>query len=254
MLKLYTVLTATCSLLCSMVISSSCSRDTLDEFGDDWIARDMDKAISELPDQHIPRDLCGEWERAEDVSECQIKTKALMINSDGKLSGIEYIEGEDGTNEYSVLNGLCNFNSKTFEWVYRSHKNNVVSRLESKIIIYWDSEALIIGEDGSGFCSIFSRDGDPIDSEILSNRDSRLFGMWGVIGNKSSIVFNPDGTGSFNGESFRNWFTIGDYVIKQYTHMDDYFVDAYRFSGDILQLGGISNPNWNDDLSNYARL
>lgn len=252
MLKLSTVLTATCSLLCSMVISSSCSRDSLDEFGDDWIARDMDKAISELPDQDIPRDLCGEWERTEDVSECQIKTKALMINSDGKLSGIEYIEGEYGTNEYSVLNGLCNFNSKTFEWVYRYHKNDVVSHPESKIIIYWDSEALIIGEF-SGFCSIFSRDGDPIDSEILSNRDSRLFGMWGIIGNASSIVFNPDGTGSFNGESFRNWFTIGDYVIKQYTHVDDYFVDAYRISGDILQLDCSPDHEWNY-TSDYARL
>jgi hypothetical protein len=77
--------------------------------------------------------------------------------------------------------------------------------------------------------------------------------MWGIIGNAPSIVFNPDGTGSFNGESFRNWFTIGDYVIKQYTHVDDYFVDAYRISGDILQLDCSPDHEWNY-TSDYARL
>lgn len=251
MFRLPALLTVTCSLVCCVLISSSCTRETQDEL-DDWIAREIDMAIKELPDQNIPRDLCGEWERAENVSECQMNTKSLMINTDGKLSGIKYIEGEDGGGEYVALKGLCHYDSRNFSWAY-IYGDEIVSTFESKTVIHWDSEALIIGR--FGFCSIFSRSGDPIDSEILSNRDSRLFGKWKCIGGESRIVFNPDGTGSFNGEYFRNWFTTGDYIIKQYTHMADHFGEAYRFSGDTLKLDCIDPTlqDWNDNMLDYVR-
>lgn len=236
---------------CAIWIFSSCSPETQDEFGDDYVARLFDKAIKELPDQNIPWDLCGAWERAEDISECFINTKALMINPDGKLSGIEHVEWSGGREEDISFIGLCYYDLKNLMWAYRIGVNTV-STDEFNKIIYWDSEALIIGES---FCCIFSRDGSPIDSKILSNRDSRLLGKWKVIGNESRIVFNSDGTGSFNGSRFNNWCTIGEYILTQYTDGPDYLIDAYRFDGDILQLESVdpTYQDWENCILSYAR-
>lgn len=243
-------LLTTFSYVCSSLwILSSCTTENQDEFGDDWVAREFDKTIKELPDQNIPWDFCGVWERSEDISKAFKNTKSLMINPDGKLSGLHRNEWSDGREEDISFRGVCHYDEKSLLWACK-YGDNSFSTEDFNKIIYWDSEALIIGED---FCCIFSRDGSPIDSKILSNRDSRLLGNWKVIGNISRIVFNSDGTGSFNGESFRNWCTIGDHILMQYTY--DYFVDAYRFSGDTLSLDS-ANPkyqDWDKTILNYTR-
>lgn len=234
---------------CVICILSSCIQTPIDEFGDDYVARKFDKAIKELPNQNIPRDLCGAWERAEDISGCYMK--ALMISPDGKLSGIYHIEWIHGREEDISSIGLCYYDLKNLMWVYR-YDGNTVSEDEFNKVIYWDSEALIIGDR---FCCIFSKDGHPIDSQILSNRDSRLLGKWKVIGNESRIVFNSDGTGSFNRSSFSNWCTIGDYILYKYRGNDYYSIDAYRFSDDILQLESVDPPyqDWDNCILSYAR-
>ena len=125
---------------------------------------------------------------------------------------------------------------------------------EFNVAIYWDSDALILAET---WAIVYSRDGEPVDSKIFANRDSRLIGRWKSITGASRIVLNSDGTGSFNGSSFSNWCTIGDYILYKFTGNDYYSIDAYRFSGDILQLGNVdpTYQDWDDNrlILNYAK-
>lgn len=236
--------------LAALSLGSCIDIDDLDEFGDDYVARRLEKAIKELPNQNIPWDLCGAWEKVDDGT--YRYPINLMINPDGKLSGINRTcWADDGREEDIPFVGLCYYNLKHLIWAYRLGVNTV-STDEFNVIIYWDLDALILAETWAG---IYSRDGEPVDSKIFSNRDSRLIGRWKVIGNESRIVYNSDGTGSFNGSSFSNWCTIGDYVLHQYYGNEYYLVDAYRFSGDILQLESVdpTYQDWDNCILSYAR-
>lgn len=250
MRKILAILTTTICFVCSSIwVFSSCTPEPeiQDEFGDDYVARQFDEAIKNLPDQNIPRELCGAWKKVDDGT--YRNPEDLIITSDGKLSGIERhgVSG-GGENVYSIV-GLCYYNLKYFMWIYSM---NTVSTEEFAVAIYWDSDALILADAYTG---VFSRDGEPVDSKIFSNRDSKLIGRWKCITGASRIVYNSDGTGSFNGSSFSNWCTIGDYVLHQYYGDEYYLVDAYRFSGDILQLGNVdpTYQHWDENILNYSR-
>lgn len=250
MRKISSILTTTICFVCSSIwVFSSCTPEPeiQDEFGDDYVARQFDEAIKNLPDQNIPLDLCGAWKKVDDGT--YRNPEDLIITSEGKLSGFDRagVSG-GGENGYSIV-GLCYYNLKYFMWIYSM---NTVSTEEFAVAIYWDSDVLILAET---WCVVYSRDGEPVDSKIFANRDSRLIGRWKVIGNESRIVFNSDGTGSFNGSSFSNWCTIGDYILYKYTGNDFYSIDAYRFSGDILQLGNVdpTYQDWDDNVLNYAK-
>lgn len=247
MRKISSLLTTTICFVCSSIwVFSSCTPEPeiQDEFGDDYVARQLDEAIKKLPNQNIPWDLCGTWEKVDDGT--YRYPEDLTITSEGKLSGI----ARHGKSVYSFV-GLCYYNLKYLMWAYRLGVN-IVSTEEFAVAIYWDSDALILADTWTG---VYSRDGEPVDSKIFANRDSRLIGRWKVIGNESRIVYNSDGTGSFNGSSFSNWCTIGDYVLHQYYGDEYYSVDAYRFSGDILQLGNVdpTYQDWDDNVLNYAK-
>ena len=251
MRKISALLTATVYFICCAIwVFSSCTPETQDEFGDDYVARELDKAIKELPNQNIPWDLCGAWEKVDDGTyRYPIK---LMINPDGKLSGIDRIRwADDGREEDIPFVGLCYYNLKYLMWASRIGVNTV-STDEFNVIIYWDSDALILADY---FAGVYSRDGEPVDSKIFSSRDSRLIGRWKSITGASSIVYNSDGTGSFNGSSFSNWCTIGDYVLHQFCGDEYYLVDAYRYSGDILSLDSVdpTYQDWDKNVLNYAR-
>ena len=157
----------------------------------------------------------------------------------------------DGREEDIPFVGLCYYNLKYLMWAYRIGVNTV-STDEFNVIIYWDSDALILADY---FAGVYSRDGEPVDSKIFSSRDSRLIGRWKSITGASSIVYNSDGTGSFNGSSFSNWCTIGDYVLHQFCGDEYYLVDAYRYSGDILSLDSVdpTYQDWDKNVLNYAR-
>lgn len=245
MRKISAILTTTICFVCSSIwVFSSCTPEPeiQDEFGDDYVARQFDEAIKNLPDQNIPLDLCGAWKKVDDGT--YRNPEDLIITSEGKLSGFD----RHGVSGYSIV-GLCYYNLKYFMWIYSM---NTVSTKEFAVAIYWDSDALILANTWTG---VYSRDGAPVDPKIFSNRDSRLIGRWKVIGNKSRIVFNSDGTGSFNGSSFSNWCTIGDYILYKFTGNDIYSIDAYRFSGDILQLESVdpTYQDWDDNVLNYAK-
>ena len=251
MRKISSLLTTTiCFVCCAIWVFSSCTPESQDEFGDDYVARQFDQAIKNHPNQNIPWDLCGTWEKVYDGT--NRGPISLMINSDGILSGIQRIKwANDGREEDISFVGLCYYDLKYLSWAYRLGGNRV-STEEFNVAIYWDSDALILAET---WAIVYSRDGEPIDSKIFSNRDPRLIGRWKVIGNESRIVFNSDGTGRFNGSSFSNWCTIGDYILYKYTESDYYSIDAYRFSGDILQLGNVdpTYQDWDDNVLNYAK-
>ena len=251
MRKILSLLTTTISFVCCAIwLFSSCTPESQDEFGDDYVARQFDQAIKNHPNQNIPWDLCGTWEKVDDGS--YRYPISLMINSDGILSGIKRLKwANDGSEEDISFVGLCNYDLKYLKWAYRLGDNRV-STDEFNVAIYWDSDALILAETWAG---VYSRDGEPVDPKIFSNRDSRLIGRWKSITGASRIVYNSDGTGSFNGSSFSNWCTIGDYVLHQYYGDEYYLVDAYRFSGDILSLDDVdpTYQDWDKNILNYAR-
>lgn len=250
MRKISSLLTTTiCFVCCAIWVFSSCTPETQDEFGDDYVARQLDEAIKKHPNQNIPWDLCGTWEKVDDGT--YRYPEDLTITSEGKLSGIDRLGISGGGESVYSFVGLCYYNLKYLMWAYRLGVNTV-STEEFAVAIYWDSDALILAET---WAIVYSRDGEPIDSKIFSNRDPRLIGRWKVIGNESRIVFNSDGTGRFNGSSFSNWCTIGDYILYKYTESDYYSIDAYRFSGDILQLGNVdpTYQDWDDNVLNYAK-
>lgn len=241
--------TIICFLCCVIWVFSSCTpeTETQDEFGDDYVAREYDQAIKELPNQNIPWDLCGAWKKVDDGT--YRNPEDLIITSEGKLSGIDRsgVYGSDEEVFYSIV-GLCYYNLKHFMWIYSMNR---VSTEEFAVAIYWDPDALILADT---YAVVYSRDGEPVDSKIFSNRDSRLIGRWKSITGASRIVYNSDGTGSFNGSSFSNWCTIGDYVLHQY-YDEYYLVDAYRYSGDILSLDSVdpTYQDWDKNVLNYAR-
>lgn len=250
MRKISSLLTTTIYFLCCAIwVFSSCTPETQDEFGDDYVARQLDQAIKKHPNQNIPWDLCGTWEKVDDGT--YRYPEDLTITSEGKLSGIARhgISG-GGESVYSFV-GLCYYNLKYLMWAYRLGVNTV-STDEFAVAIYWDSDALILADTWTG---VYSRDGEPVDPKIFSNRDSRLIGRWKSITGASRIEYNSDGTGSFNGSSFSNWCTIGDYVLHQFYGNEYYSVDAYRFSSDILSLDDVdpTYQDWDKNVLNYAR-
>ena len=234
------------SLVCCVAfVFVACSNHD-DEFGDDYVGRDMHEAIQNLPDQNIPNEKCGYYNRIDGLSQKSYPI-SIQINSDGKLFVTKNLSGV--ISGYLDCVGLCYYNLGYFQWVYRLG-NNTVSTDEFHVVIHWDPDVLIIANT---WCGVYSRDGQTIDTKIFSNRDSRLFGKWKSKTGSSRIVYNADGTGSFNGHSFTNWCTIGGYILHNYDGYDHYSIDAYRFSGDILQLEDVDPTYQSWDKLNYAK-
>lgn len=232
MRKILALLTTMFSFACCTIwVFSSCTPQ--DEFGDDYVAREYDEAIKKLPNQNIPLDLCGAWKKV-GAKKKNMYPEDLIITSEGKISGF-----------YSSVEivGLCYFNFKHLMWRWKTP--NSTSSDAFAVAIYWDSDALILGTWFS-FVGIYSRGGEPVDSKIFSNRDPRLIGCWKIIGGSSRIVYNSDGSGSFNGANFTNWCTIGDYVVYQFYGDELYWVDAYRFFGDLVSFDSVdpTDQNW----------